>query len=206
MIHGYYACVSYVDAQIGEVLAELKRTGLDESTIVVLWGDHGWHLGDHSVWCKHSNFEQATHSPLIISAPGFKANTRASAPVESIDIFPTLCQLADLPIPAQIDGTSLVPILKDADASVKDFAISQYPRTHKQLMGYALRNERYRMVVWIDDKIALSGNFDASQIDAIELYDYKNDPDETISQANNPEYQAVLQGLLKQLEGFFENE
>ncbi|CAA6678070.1 MULTISPECIES: sulfatase [unclassified Lentimonas] len=203
LIHGYYASVSYVDAQIGKVLAELKRTGLDENTIVLLWGDHGWHLGDHGLWCKHSNFEQATHSPLIISAPGFEKNQRAGAPVESVDIFPTLCQLAALPIPAQIDGTSLVPMLQDADASIKDFAISQYPRTHKGLMGYALRTERYRMVVWIDDSVAQTGEFHPKQIDAIELYDYETDPDETVSQANNPEYKPVLDRLMEQLEGFF---
>ena len=205
LIHGYYASVSYVDAQIGKVMAELKRSGLDKNTIVLLWGDHGWHLGDHGLWCKHSNFEQATHSPLLISAPGYPTNARPQAPVESVDIFPTLCQLADLPVPEQLEGISLVPMLKDANASVKDFAISQYPRSHKNVMGYALRTERYRMVVWIDDSITETGKLDPAQIDAIELYDYETDPDETVSQANNPEYKSVIDGLMEQLDGFFLN-
>ena len=203
LIHGYYACVAYVDAQIGRVLDTLKETGLDKSTVVVLWGDHGWHLGDHGMWCKHSNFEQATRSPLIIAAPDFPTVGKTSSPVESVDIFPTLCELAGLPVPEQLEGTSLVPILKDPSASVRDFAMSQYPR-HGKWMGYALRNKRYRMVVWMDIEVSRTGEFDPSMIDSIELYDYKNDPLETVSQADNPEYRAVVRNLTEKLEKYFD--
>ncbi|VGO15314.1 Choline-sulfatase [Pontiella desulfatans] len=204
LIHGYYACVAYVDAQIGKVLAKLKETGLDGNTVVVLWGDHGWHLGDHGIWCKHSNYEQATHSPLIISAPWLSQTGRAASPVESVDIFPTLCELAGLPVPEQLEGTSLVPILKNPKARVKDFAMSQYPRSHKKNMGYAMRTERYRMVTWVPEDVAQTGTFNPSQIDAIELYDYQTDPLETVNLANHPEYKAVVLELSKKLEGFFE--
>ena len=203
LIHGYYACVAYVDAQIGKVLDKLKETGLDKNTVIVLWGDHGWHLGDHGMWCKHSNFEQATRSPLIVSAPNLPKPGKTESPVESVDIFPTLCELAQLPIPEQLEGTSLVPILKDPSAKVKDFAMSQYPRRGK-LMGYAMRTERYRMVAWLDKEMALSGDFDDSKIDAIELYDYQTDPLETVNLAKNPEYASVVDKLSKQLSGFFE--
>jgi iduronate 2-sulfatase len=202
LIHGYYACVAYVDAQIGKVMAKLKETGLDQNTIIVLWGDHGWHLGDHGIWCKHSNFEQATHSPLIISAPNLPKPGPANAPVESVDIFPTLCDLAKLPIPKPLDGISLVPMLKDPNASVQDFAMSQYPR-RGNLMGYALRTERYRMVVWLDIEIAETGKFDPSKIEDIELYDYQIDPLETASLADNPEYKPIIKELEEKLAAFF---
>jgi iduronate 2-sulfatase len=202
LIHGYYASVAYVDAQIGKVLDHLEKTGLDKNTIVVLWGDHGWHLGDHGIWCKHSNFEQATHSPLIISVPKLPTPGKTDSMVESVDIFPTLCELADLPVPEQLEGTSLVPILKDPKVKVKDFAMSQYPR-RGNLMGYALRTERYRMVAWMDKEIAETGKFDASTLDAVELYDYQTDPLETTNFARNPEYSKVINDLENRLSKYF---
>jgi iduronate 2-sulfatase len=193
LIHGYRACVSYVDAQIGKILDKLEETGLAKNTIIVLWGDHGWHLGDHGIWCKHTNYEQATHSPLIISVPKLENPGRSESPVESVDIFPTLCELADLPIPEQLEGVSLLPILENPQAKVKDYSMSQYPDHHKKgLMGYALRTERYRMVAWIDKDAAETGKFDASTIDAIELYDYQTDPLEKTNFALNPEYSKVI--------------
>ena len=101
-------------------MAALKEQGLDQNTVVVLWGDHGWHLGDHGLWCKHSNFEQATRVPLIVHAPGQKATGPAAAPVEFVDLFPTLCELAGVSVPEHIDGKSLAPILEDTNASVKE--------------------------------------------------------------------------------------
>lgn len=203
LIHAYYACISYVDAQIGRVLDKLKATGLDKNTVVVLWGDHGWHLGDHGLWCKHSNFEQATHAPLIISAPGFPTAEKSKSMTEFVDIYPTLCELAGLPVPETLEGSSLVPILKNPKAKVKDFAMSQYPREHVKLMGYALRTERYRMVAWVDEAVSRTGKFDPSKIDSIELYDYQNDPLETVNLAKNPEYKSIVAELSKKLEGFF---
>ena len=195
LIHAYYACVSYIDAQIGKVLDTLKETGLDQNTIVVLWGDHGWHLGDHGLWCKHSNFEQATHSPLIIVAPGFVKGGKSQSMVESVDIFPTLCELAKLPAPESLQGTSLAPVLKNPETAVKDFSMSQYPRQGDRLMGYALRTERYRMVAWMKGDIRNSGRFDPSQMVSVELYDYQTDPLETVNQFNNPEYKGVVEEL-----------
>jgi arylsulfatase A-like enzyme len=208
LIHGYYACVSYVDAQIGKVMDKLKETGLDKNTIIVLWGDHGWHLGDHNIWCKHSTYEQATRSPLIISmgrgAGDMERGARSYSPVESIDIFPTLCELAGLPVPDQLEGTSMVPVFKDPAAKVKEFAMSQYPDHGKNgLMGYALRNERYRLVVWVDEEVSRSGSYDPSKIDAVELYDYVKDPLETVNLAKNPEYKSVVKDLEDKVEGFF---
>ncbi len=203
LIHAYYACVSYVDAQVGRVLDALRQTGLDKNTIVVLWGDHGWHLGDHGLWCKHSNFEQATHSPLIISAPGLPMPGKTDAMVESVDIFPTLCELTKLPVPASLQGNSLVPIFKNPKARIKEFSMSQYPRQGDRLMGYALRTERYRMVLWMKGDIRNSGKFDSSQIVSTELYDYQTDPLETVNLAGNPEHSKVVEGLLKRMDSFF---
>ncbi|RUA26863.1 MAG: sulfatase, partial [Bacteroidetes bacterium] len=110
LIHGYYAATSYVDAQIGKVIAELKKQGLDKNTIIVLWGDHGWHLGDHGLWCKHTNFEQATRSPLIIIDPSKKPG-ESYTPMESLDLFPTLCELTGIAPEPTSQGISLVPLL-----------------------------------------------------------------------------------------------
>ena len=124
LIHGYYACTSFADAQIGKVMKALDALKLTKNTVVVLWGDHGWHLGDHGLWCKHSNFEQATAAPLIVVAPGMKKAQRTQSHTEFVDIFPTVCDLAGLPKPQQLDGESLVPILKNAKAKVKDYSVS----------------------------------------------------------------------------------
>lgn len=125
MIHGYYAAVSYVDAQIGIVLSELENLGLADNTIVVLWGDHGWNLGDHALWCKHSTFETAIHSPLIVRMPGQTKSKRIGNITEFLDIYPTLCDLAGMEKPKHLEGESLVPLLKNGNYK-KDFAISKY--------------------------------------------------------------------------------
>jgi arylsulfatase A-like enzyme len=197
LIRAYYACVSYVDAQIGKILDKLDELGMADNTILVLWGDHGWHLGDHGMWCKHSNFEQATRAPLIFAAPGYAGGQKASGPTEFVDIFPTLCELAGLEVPASLEGTSLVPVMKDPAVKVKDFAVSQYPRGGNR-MGYALRNDRYRLVLWMKNDWRSTQPFDEALVEDMELYDYENDPLETVSQARNPEYGDVLE-LLKGL-------
>ena len=206
LIHAYYACVSYVDAQVGRVLDALHKTGLDKNTIVVLWGDHGWHLGDHGLWCKHTNFEQATRSPLIISAPGLSRGKQSEAMVESVDIFPTLCELSGVPVPDVLQGKSLVPLLRNPQAEGKAFAMSQYPRQNYRLMGYALRTPRYRLVAWMKGEIRNTGKFDPANIVALELYDYKNDPLETANLAKNPEYAEIVKKLTGELQAYFEND
>ncbi|MEL6310881.1 MAG: sulfatase, partial [Pseudomonadota bacterium] len=150
LVHGYYACVSYIDAQVGRLLDALDEHGLADHTIVVLWGDHGFHLGDHAIWCKHTNYEQATRSPLIIAAPGIGAGGEsAGAPVEFVDVYPTMLDLAGIPPHESLHGTSLVPMLEDPGASVKVAAVSQYPRGGgaNLRMGYAYRTDRYRLVL-----------------------------------------------------------
>jgi arylsulfatase A-like enzyme len=187
LIHGYYAAVSYMDAQVGRLLDALEQQGLTKNTIVILWGDHGWHLGDHSIWCKHTNYEKATRSALVVSRPGQKvAGEQCSALVEFVDIYPTLAQLAGLPAPTDVQGTSFAPLLDDPKRPWKAAAFSQYPRrvqAHGPLMGYAVRTDRYRYVEWRKTK-------DNSVIDR-ELYDHATDPDENINiAADNP---AIVQ-------------
>ena len=151
LVHGYYASVSYMDAQIGKVMTELDRLGLDSNTIVVLWGDHGFHLGDLGIWTKHTNYEQANRIPLVIVAPGVTAkggSTRQLA--ESVDLFPTLAELSGLPqpeVPQPMSGKSLLPVLKDPEIRVRDHAFHCYPR-RGGVIGRAIRTERYRMVEW----------------------------------------------------------
>lgn len=185
LIHGYYASVSYMDAQIGLLMDALKANGLDKNTIVVLWGDHGWHLGDHGMWCKHTNFEQATRSPLIITAPGFKANQKTRSLTEFVDIFPTLCELTGLQPPAGLAGKSLVPVLRNPTATVKPYAVSQYPRNGDKMMGYALRTDRYRYVAWFAGDFRKQALTATTPPAAVELYDYQQDPNESVNIAGD---------------------
>jgi arylsulfatase A-like enzyme len=216
LIHGYYAAVSYLDAQVGILLNTLDSLGITNNTIVVLWGDHGWHLGDHDLWVKHSTYEQATRSPLIISAPGIKAG-KSSSPTEHLDIFPTLCQLAGLPVPKDLDGVSLTPVMRNNKLSVKEFAMSQYPRrlkneeakklgyTNPQLMGYSLRTDKYRYTLWMNHFTSKSP-FDAKKVYAAELYDYSKDPLEKINVANEPEYAKISSSLNEKMIQFFKSQ
>jgi iduronate 2-sulfatase len=128
LVHGYCACVSYVDAQVGRLLDELEACGLAEKTIVVFWGDHGWQLGEHAMWGKASNFETSARAPLILAAPGRQGNGRQAAGlVEFVDIYPTLCELAGLPLPGHLQGLSAVPLLDDPEKPGKPAAYTQYP-------------------------------------------------------------------------------
>lgn len=126
--HAYLACVSYVDAQIGRAIAALDELGIRENTIIVVWGDHGWHLGDMGVWGKATNYEIATRVPLIVSAPGMRARGAGTkALVELVDLYPTLCELAGIPQLDQLEGKSFVPLLKDPTLDWKKGAVSQFP-------------------------------------------------------------------------------
>lgn len=172
LIHGYYAATSYTDTQIGRVLAKLRETGLDENTIVVLWGDHGWHLGDHGMWCKHTNYEQATRIPLIIARPGGETR-RSDGLIESVDVYPTLCSLAGFEPPEDIDGVDQSAML-EGGPSARSFAVSIYPRGNR--MGQTIRTQRYRLIEWRSQS-----NDEAEPI--YELYDYQDDPLETVNLA-----------------------
>lgn len=189
LIHGYHAATSFMDAQLGRVLDALDETGLAKNTIIVLWGDHGWHLGDHGLWCKHTNFEQAAHIPLLVAAPGVTpAGARCKSLVETVDLYPTLCELANLPAPQGLDGASFVSALKTPAAPAKEAVYHVYPRD--SLLGRAVRTSRYRLVEW--KKI---GEPAASAV--CELYDYEADPEETKNvAAEKPEVVAQLRALL----------
>lgn len=195
LIHGYYAGVSYMDAQLGKVIDELKRLNLDENTIVVLWGDHGWHLGDHAIWTKHTNFEQANRIPLIIQAPGItQPGSVTKHFAETVDIYPTLAALAGMPrpsVPQPFDGIDLTPVLEDATKQLKDHDYHAFPMGG--YLGEAIRTDRYRMVRWThmqrDDQDVL-----------FELYDYGNDPFETKNVAS--EKPDVVKQLLDKLNAY----
>jgi len=196
LIHGYHAAISYMDAQLGRVLDALDESGLAKNTIVVFWGDHGWHLGDHGMWCKHSNYEQATRIPLLISAPGVsRPGTRSTALAESVDLFPTLAELAGFPkpeVPQGLDGQSLVPILRDPGAAGKEVVFHAYPRNPagQEIIGRGVRTARYRLVEW------KKAGAPADTAD-LELYDYEADPKETKNlAAEQPEVVAKLRALL----------
>lgn len=192
--HGYYAAISYMDAQLGKVLDELDRLKLRENTIIVLWGDHGWKLGEHGAWCKHSNVENDTNAPLLIAAPGMRSSGKKSASlVEFVDVYPTLAELCGLKLPGHLEGTSLVPVLRDPAKSVKAAAFSQYPRNPqgKQLMGYSMRTDRYRFTRWVYRS-------DPSKVDAVELYDHRTDPQENVNIANDPKNAALVERLTAQ--------
>lgn len=194
--HGYYAAVSYIDAQVGRVLAELDRLGLRDSTIIVLWGDHGWKLGEHDAWAKHSNVEKDTHVPMIISVPGMaNAGKHTDALVEFVDIYPTLAELAGLPLPKTLEGQSLKPLIDDPQKALKSAAFSQYPRTSgkQNLMGYSMRTDRYRLTRWVERN-------DHTKLDAVELYDHHVDPQENLNIAGEPGNKALVKKLTAQSE------
>ena len=111
LIHGYYACVTFIDFQIGKILNQLKQKGLMDNTIIVIWGDHGYHFGDHRLWNKHSNFEQATRSPLLIYDPSSKKGNKIISPTEFVDVFPTLNEIANIPKVDHLEGESLLPLM-----------------------------------------------------------------------------------------------
>jgi arylsulfatase A-like enzyme len=195
LVHGYYACVSYMDAQFGRLMGELGKLGLADNTVVILWGDYGWHLNDHGQWCKHTNYEVATRAALLMSRPGQKApGKKTDALVEFVDIYPTLAEVCGLPKPEGVEGYSFAPLLDNPGRPWKAAAMSQYPRAggmgKGRLMGYAIRTDRYRLVEWRKAD---------GTADAHELYDHATDQGENVNVATRPENQEVVRRLSKQL-------
>lgn len=233
--HAYLACVSYVDAQIGLMVDALEQAGIRDNTIIIVWGDHGWHLGDMGVWGKATNYEIATRVPLIIWAPDMQTRGESTdALVELVDMYPTLCELAGLPIPSHVEGHSFVPLLDTPNQPWKKAAFSQYPNPalrewaanplsqgmretwfgpliteveqriieqqgdkwnrelfEEHLMGYTMRTDRYRLVIWHDIR-----NRDSEPV-FVELFDHQTDPQETTNIAgDHPELVATLRKQL----------
>jgi iduronate 2-sulfatase len=201
--HGYYASVSYVDAQVGRLLDTLEELGISDNTIVVLWGDHGWKLGEHRSWAKMTNYEIDTRAPLIVRAPDDRGRgARIDALVEFVDIYPTLSELAGLTAPDHLQGASLVPLMEDPTLAGKSAVFSQFLREGIWLapdaieyMGYAVRTDRYRYVTWV--------NWETGGVAARELYDHEVDPAETVNVVGRPEYAEALAELeeIRQAEG-----
>ncbi len=182
--HGYYACISYTDAQIGKVLKALEELGLAENTVVVLWGDHGWNLGEHGLWCKHCNFNTSLKAPLIIKAPGYAEGKATTAMVEFVDIFPTLSDLCKLKIPKTVEGKSLVPLLKNPDDEWTDYVICKY------FDGISIVTPEHAYTEWRGANDSL--------ISAM-LYDHMDDIDETDNLSNTAEFSEIREELSKKM-------
>jgi iduronate 2-sulfatase len=176
---GYYASVSYVDAQVGKLLASVEELGLAENTIVVIWGDHGWKLGEHNSWGKMTNYDIDTHVPLIIRAPGVgQKGVKTERLTELVDIFPTLCDLAGIDVADYLQGTSMRGLIEDPDRVWKPAVFSQFHRRPKvtpdggRYMGYSMTTKRYHLVEWHTwDNEAK----EAGEVVAHELYDLQED-------------------------------
>lgn len=185
LIHGYYACVSYTDAMIGRILDELDRQKLTDNTIVVLWGDHGWNLGEHTLWCKHCCFETSMRIPLIVRAPGVQKGTQTAGLTESIDLYPTLCELAELPVPDHCEGRSFVRLLKDPTLAWKEAAVGRFQN------GDTIRTDRYRFTQYTNPR---------GRKIARMLYDHQADPHEDVNISEHDRLAEVVESLGVQLE------
>jgi len=184
LIRGYHACVSFTDEQIGKVLDELERLELAQNTTVILWGDHGWNLAEHTLWCKHSCFETSMRVPLIVRAPGFKGGLKTDGLTELIDVYPSLCELTGVPVPAHVQGRSFVPLLKNPAMPWKEQAIGRFQS------GDTIRTDRYRFTEYSNPQ----GNPSARM-----LYDHRADPGEDISVSEESAQAACVAQLTERL-------
>ena len=180
LIHGYYACVSSTDAQIGRVIDELERLGLRENTVIIVWGDHGWNLREHGLWCKHCNFNTALNAPIIVSAPGKPKGVKVDAVTEFVDIYPTLCDLAGLEKPTHLEGNSFSKLLENPDEGSDGIAICQW------FDGLTIIKDDYFYTEWRDQNDSLYARM---------LYDHRVDPDENNNIAEQEEYQNLTDEL-----------
>ena len=200
--HGYYAATSFMDAQVGRVVDELKRLGLDQNTVISLYSDHGFHVGEHNLWGKLTNYDIGTRVPLLFVAPQQKARGRViRQAVELLDIYPTLTDLCGLKQPGQLEGTSLARQL-DRPGPTKNFALSQFPRpvaynfqkTNPKSMGYSIRDDRYRLTQWID--------FRTGKLLAEEFYDYRENIPELKNQIEDPAHARAIDRMKQKLQAF----
>ncbi len=184
LVHGYHACVSYIDAQVGRLLDELETLGLRDNTVVILWGDHGWNLREHTLWCKHCNFQTSLRAPMIIRAPGYEGGIKTDALTEFVDIYPTLCDLCELPKPDHLQGDSFVPLMKNPDQSWKKAIFSRFNN------GDSIRTDRYLYTEWRNQQ---------GELYAKMLYDHKTDPQENVNIAEKPDNEELVKQLSQQL-------
>jgi arylsulfatase A-like enzyme len=182
--HAYYACVSYVDAQIGKVIKELDALGLSESTIIVLWGDHGWNLGEHGFWGKHNTLHNSLHSPLIVCAPGTRKSSQTDRLVEFVDIYPSLCELAGLPVPEHVQGRSFVPLMNDPKQRWKSAVFAKWSGCD------AVKTDRHLYTEWKR----------GSEVTYRMLFDHETDPLENINVAEAAEARNTVDRLSKLLQ------
>lgn len=189
LIRGYWACVSFLDAQIGRILETLEKTGLAGNTMVVLLSDHGWHLGEHKLWSKCSNYEIAVRVPLMISAPGMARSDKTDALVELVDVYPTACEFAGLTVPGHVEGLSMLPLLKNPGRPWKKAAFNIW------IGSRSMRTDRYRLTRY--DKPAPKGSlYQLPGSGRYELYDYKADPNGNVNLAGDPKHKALLKRLI----------
>jgi len=183
LVHGYYASVSYVDAQIGRVLSGLRDSGLDDNTIIILTSDHGFQLGDQNMWGKATNFELSTRVPLLIRAPGMTtAGQRTDSLAELLDIYPTLCDLAGLPTPDHVQGTSIAQLMHDPELDLHEVAVSQY--TRPGTMGHSVRTRDFRYTEW--------RKLDGGEFIHRALYDLREHPIEQVNVVDKKELADVV--------------
>ncbi|MEN8228914.1 MAG: sulfatase [Bacteroidota bacterium] len=184
LIHGYYACVSYTDASIGKILDELEQLDLEESTIVILWGDHGWNLREHGLWCKHCNYETSLHTPLILKVPGSKQVKSTTEIVEYVDIYPTLCELAGLELPDHLQGESFKELLFKKGATSDGIAVCQWYK------GITTIRDNYFYTEWVDDGDSAFARM---------LYDHAVDPDENINISEQQQNAGIIQQMSQEM-------
>ena len=224
----YYSSLSYADHSIGQLLKELKDLGLEDNTIVVFWSDHGWQLGEHAEWCKHTNFEIATHVPLMISIPGITSSgpIRSSQLVELVDIFSTLvdatgfepletCPSDSSKIHLCTEGSSLIPLMRDPNLPLwKNAVFWQYPRGGTEnhvprCMGYSIRTSRYHYTEWVHIKVIQLPKYEPdweNKCDHYELYDLETDPEENENLYQNEHYIHLIKDLSRRLRSGWRNE
>ncbi|XP_052282270.1 iduronate 2-sulfatase-like [Dreissena polymorpha] len=207
----YYSALSWTDSLVGRVIAELDKLGLTNSTIISFWGDHGWQLGEHGEWCKQTNFELATHAPMMIHIPGVTdggVSTRELT--EYVDLFPTLAEAAGLPavpkcpenstlVDLCTEGTSLIPLVSNPDTPVKEAAFSQYERDNEAVMGYTVRTDSFRYTEWAAFQAAPVYQPNWDKLSGVELYDHTLDPEENVNHADDAKYSDIRSQLSKLL-------
>lgn len=199
---GYYACVSYVDACVGQLIQGLKDLDVYDNTIIIIWGDHGWKLGEHNGWGKQTNFHIDMHVPLMFRYPGQEKGVRSDALTELIDMFPTLCDMAGVEKADYLQGTSMVPLVEDPDREWKKAAFSQFRRRARvskdgnEYMGYSMQTDQYHYIEWYEWD---NGKKSKGALKARELYDHESDPQENQNIADEAGMEDIVNQLSEQL-------